>query len=186
LPFQGWSDTALEVIGDCKYFVSGLGYFNSVTISSPDGEFENFIIYSGNKGYLFNKQEQQIKIGSETKTMILFPDADAWTIEKDGKKTKLENSPVTCSEIAIPYAPPVKDDFAFNTGISKGDASIDMALNPNTSDLSICLGEAGGGIWKRYPLQRMITEPVSVNLKMKSAKDGNYSHRYIQSSQEWG
>lgn len=186
LPFQGWSDTALEVIGDCKYFVSGYGYFNSITISSPEGEFQDFIIYSGNKGYLYNKQEQQIKIGDELKTMILFPDADAWTIEKDGKKTKLENSPVTCSEIAIPYAPPIKDDFAFNTGISKGDASIDMALNPNTSDLSICLGEAGGGIWKRYPLQRMITEPVSVNVKMKSAKDGNYSHRYIQSSKYQG
>ena len=161
-PFSGWGK--MYATGDAAYWMKGKGFFHTALLISNDKEFEPFTVYVGTNGeILTTKVVQTYQEKDETKTRILFQEAESWIIAGNGEKASPQN--VDCT--VLPYAPPKEGDGALNIAV-KGEVrgkeqefNVPQALNLDNPDLALSVSGVAGGIWKRYPLQRLIAEDWS-------------------------
>ena len=165
-PYSGWNNA--DASGDAAYFVKGYDFFNTVSLVSADNAFEPVIVYAGNNNRLLVKS-------SEQNGKVFFPDLAGWGIIEDGNVSSLDTAPQTIQYTVMPYAPAKEGDAAI--GIEVDSALISQALNYANTDICIYSNGTAGGIWKRYPLQRLIQPEFADKLyAIVSGKD-EASHR---------
>ena len=163
----GWGTQS----GDAAYFVDKEGFFHTAALLSNKKEFEPFTVYASADGKLLvSKVLQTYKDGDEEKERILFPDAESFEIHS-AQGVKKNVTVQTITHTLIPYAPPAKDDITFDIEVADKDddtekkSYVPQALNPDLSDLAITSSGVTAGIWRRYPLQRLIDSSFGEKLR---------------------
>lgn len=163
-PYTGWKDTTTW--GDSKYYVDGYGFFNSgyLWVSTINAYIPIWV--GSERGVLLKKQQV------ENTELVAFPEYEDWAVLVNGVATPVEPEEVTCT--VVPYAPPATNDTAIGICASPaGDSNnVDKlytthALNKDTTDLSIGFENVLGGLWRRYPLQRLVDPGWAAGLTAK-------------------
>lgn len=186
-PFSGWSDSSLTVSGDGKYFTKEKRFFNTVNVSSTDGDFTEFPVYCGHGGVMYQTQQQG--------DLILFPEAQGWQISS-GSSVLSNVQPQETTQVAVTYAPPRRDDTAFTTAAKMTheisgamvETTVPMAFNNDLGGMLITAGYATGGTWKRYPYHRLVDSDsnISATLTLKNATNGDYVKKDVYKYIEYG
>lgn len=198
-PFSGWSDTALTISGDGKYFTKEQRFLNTVNVSSTDGYFTEFPVYAGHGGVMYRTEKQTYEVteNGETRTaeLILFPDAQGWQISS-GSSVLSNVQPQETTHAAVTYAPPRRDDTAFTTAAKMTqeisgaivETPVPMAFNNDLGGMLITAGEVTAGTWKRYPYHRLVAPDlnISATLTLKNATNGDYVKKDVYKYIEYG
>lgn len=169
-PYFGWKDA--EASGDAAYFVKGYDFFNTVSLVSADGDFDPITVYAGNNNRLLIQS-------SEQNGKVFFPELAGWGIIESGNILPLDIAPQTIQYTVVPYAPAKEGDAAIGIEVPSADGSalISQALNYANTDICICSNGTAGGIWKRYPLQRLIQPEFADRLYAVVEGKDEASHR---------
>lgn len=177
-PYSGWNNA--EAYGDAAYFVKGYNFFNTVSLVSPDNAFEPITVYAGNNNRLLVKS-------SEQNGKVFFPDLAGWGIIESGSIVPLDTTPQTIQYTVVPYAPAKEGDAAICLPVPSPDGTVlyAQALNSANTDMCIQSNNIAGGIWKRYPLQRLLLPDkfeAEVMLQTSTEPDKRYLYLYDSSS----
>lgn len=153
-PFSKWGGMTPD--GDGELWVKGHGFFHTVYVTPvSSAKPEVFKLYVNSKNNVLRND----------------PEKDGVTniVTAAGSPVAQDVQPVTTARTVIPYAPPRKGDTALSAlsyTDSKGQKKVTPhALNPVLSGYCIGGENGAGGIWKRYPLTRLISAEPWENLK---------------------
>lgn len=172
--FEKWG--GMSVDGDGAYFVQSRGYFHSAYLMDPKNWLDPIPVYVSKNNEFIVTQSKQVDA-------IIFPNYPKPTVVDFTGKTIKDAVIVTPSVTAIPYAPPALLDTAFTAILT--NAVVPQALNPKPdSKLMIGNSQVAGGIWRRYPYQRLVEYDMGANTLFKISGHKDNVHTVTASTNE--